>query len=209
MNAVCTTFGCCVAAAAPTADAVGPFVFDSWSPFVIPCDNGPRLRSVTGLLNAGGLIVDVDVIAGVCVGVMSIGSTAAGLGELFAEDEGRIGIDLRLPEAKGSVNGLRDISAVAAIGDVVVRNGLGRGRGGLNECGYIRGDMNRSRSASGSFRIYVNTICDLEVVPGFAPRYAIDECTPRERASHAMTTLQALCSCLSVIYVLKSRFYTV
>jgi hypothetical protein len=163
---------------------------------------------VTGLLSAGGPIVDVDVVAGVFVGVMSIGSITAGLGELFEDDEGNIGIDLRLPEAKGSVNGLRDISAVAAIGDVVVRNGLGRERGGLNECGYTRGAMKSSRSAAGSFRRYVKNRRPRRW-PRCRSRYAIDECTPREGASHAMTTFQDLCSCVCVVYALLSRLYTV
>ena len=87
MNAVCTTFGCCAAAAAPTAGAVVPFVVGSRSPFVV-CT--PGVRSVTGLLSAGGPIADDATEA---EGVMSIGSMAVGMGELD-EEEGRIGIDL-------------------------------------------------------------------------------------------------------------------
>jgi hypothetical protein len=111
MKAVCTTFGCWVAAAAPTALAV-PFVADSKSPLGIACEFIGLPRSVTGLLNVGGGPI---VAAEVDEGVMSIGSGAAacGLGELLAEEEGNMGIALRL-EAKGSVKGERDISVVAA-----------------------------------------------------------------------------------------------
>jgi hypothetical protein len=45
---------------------------------------------------------------------MSIGSLAAGIGELPEEDEGRIGMDLRPLEANGSVNGLRWTDSVVA-----------------------------------------------------------------------------------------------
>jgi hypothetical protein len=103
MNAVCTTLGCWVAAAAPTAGAPAPFVVASYSPLV----GGPR--SVTGLLKAGG---PIDVVA-VLEGVMSIGSFELGIGEL-PEDDGRIGMALRPFGAKGSVNGLRDIDSVVA-----------------------------------------------------------------------------------------------
>jgi hypothetical protein len=119
MNAVCTTFGCWAAAAAPAADAAVPFVVGSYSPFVV-CDVGPPVRSATGLLSMGGPIVMIVVLDG----VISIGSLAAGIGELLEEDEGRIGIDLRAPlDANGSVNGLRDIdSVVAAICVYLSRN---------------------------------------------------------------------------------------
>jgi hypothetical protein len=103
INAVCTTFGCCVAAAAPTAGTDVPFVVDSYSPFV----GGPL--SVTGLLSAGG---PIEVVA-VLEGVMSIGSFALGIGEL-PEEEGRMGMALRPFGAKGSVKGLRDIDSVVA-----------------------------------------------------------------------------------------------
>ena len=102
IKAVCTTLGCCVAAAAPTAGADVPFVVGSYSPLV----GGPR--SVTGLLNAGG---PIDVVA--LEGVMSMGSLALGMGEL-PEEEGRIGMALRPFGAKGSVKGLRDMDSVVA-----------------------------------------------------------------------------------------------
>ena len=106
---------------------------------------------MTGLLSAGGPIVALDEVVAVLEGVMSIGSLAGGIDELPDDEEGKMGMDLRPLEAKGSVNGLRDISAVAAMCEVVCRSGLGRERGDLNECVYGRGEMNRSRLASCSF----------------------------------------------------------
>lgn len=87
INAVCTTFGCCAAAAAPTAGAVLPFVVGSYSSFVVcAC----TVRSATGLLRgAGGPIVVFVAFEG----VMSIGSVAKCIGEFDAE-EGRIGMAL-------------------------------------------------------------------------------------------------------------------
>ena len=110
---------------------------------------------MTGLLSAGGPIVAVDVVVAELVGVMSIGSLGGGIGELPDEEEGRIGMDFCLLEAKGSVKGERDISAVAAMGELVCRSGLGRARGDLNECGCRRGDTNRSSLAALALSLFV------------------------------------------------------
>lgn len=78
MKAVCTTLGCCAAAAAPTAGAEEPLgeVFPE-SPFA---RSFAVVRSVLG-----GPIDEVEV------GVMSIGSRG---GASVEPDEGRMGIDL-------------------------------------------------------------------------------------------------------------------
>lgn len=126
INAVCTTFGCWAAAAAPTAGAMFPLGIGSYSPFVV-CTFA--VRSATGLLRgAGGPIVVVVAL----VGVMSIGSTAECIGE-FDADEGRIGIVFWMLEANGSVNGLRCDSVVAAMYVLMCRVSTTRGYVG----GYI------------------------------------------------------------------------
>jgi hypothetical protein len=89
MKAVWTTFGCCAAAAAPTAGALLPLgdVFPE-SPLASLCDcewNGlVPLRSWGGQFSVGGPMVDG-------VGVMSMGSRGGASDEL---EEGRMGIDL-------------------------------------------------------------------------------------------------------------------
>jgi hypothetical protein len=89
MKAVWTTFGCCAAAAAPTAGALLPLgdVFPA-SPFASLCGCDEKglvpLRSWGGQFSVGGPIVNAGV------GVMSMGSRGGASDEL---DEGRMGID--------------------------------------------------------------------------------------------------------------------
>jgi hypothetical protein len=88
MNAVWTTFGCCAAAAAPTA---GPDV-----PFVVALSGSVVLVWFVPFLSAAGLLKTGGPIEGTADGVISIGSRG-GVSVADAVDEGSIGMDLCIP----------------------------------------------------------------------------------------------------------------
>jgi hypothetical protein len=104
MKAVCTTLGWLAAAAAPTAGAALPLgdVFPM-SPLARACSDALP----GGQFMVGGPMDEADV------GVMSMGSRG---GASVEPDEGRMGIDLCMPELCGSgEKGLRRASATDAI----------------------------------------------------------------------------------------------
>src|SRR5690242_1525585 len=125
MKAVCTTFGCCAAAAAPTAGAglpvplpfgvlwllllllwwwllllllllsVSPFA--KWDCACVWCVGVRCCRSVVGAARLGGPMAEVDE------GVRSIGSRGGASAEL---EEGRMGMDLCMFGLCSPENGL-------------------------------------------------------------------------------------------------------
>lgn len=124
MKAVCTTLGCCAAAAAPTAGAELPLAlevpllalvlwFVSASPFASwACAwvwwVGVRCwRSALEAVRLGGPMAEVED-----AGMMSIGSRGGASEEL---EEGRMGIDLCMFGLESPENGLRRASATDAI----------------------------------------------------------------------------------------------
>lgn len=124
MKAVCTTLGCCAAAAAPTAGAEEPLPlgvllwlpllllllsespFAAWACACVWCVGVRCCRSVLGAARLGGPMAEVDE------GVRSIGSRGGASEEL---DEGRMGMDRCMFGLWSPENGLRRASATDAM----------------------------------------------------------------------------------------------